>query len=56
MKNLLSIFEGEIPVYIYREDTKKYTFLGIEYLTSVNEPLLKELKLIFGSENVVVRE
>ena len=56
LKNLLSIFEGEIPVYIYREDTKKYTFLGVEYLTSVNEPLLKELKLIFGSENVVVRE
>ncbi|MGN1315573.1 MAG: DNA polymerase III subunit alpha [Acutalibacteraceae bacterium] len=56
LKNLLSIFEGEIPVYIYRKDTKKYDFLGVEYLTSVNEPLLKELNLIFGSENVVVRK
>ena len=56
LKNLLSIFEGRIPVYLYYEDTKKYDFLGMEYLTSINEPLTKELKHIFGDENVVVRE
>ena len=27
LKNLLSIFEGKIPVYLYYEDTKKYDFL-----------------------------
>ena len=56
LKNLLSIFEGRIPVYLYYEDTKKYDFLGMEYLTSINEPLTKELKHIFGEDNVVVRE
>ncbi len=56
LKNLLSIFEGRIPVYLYYEDTKKYDFLGMDYLTSINQPLTNELKHIFGDENVVVRE
>ena len=56
LKNLLSIFDGRIPVYLYYEDTKKYDFLGMDYLTSINQPLTKELKHIFGEDNVVVRE
>ena len=56
LKNLLSIFEGRIPVYLYYEDTKKYDFLGMNFLTSINQPLTNELKHIFGDENVVVRE
>ena len=56
LKNLLSIFEGKIPVYLYYEDTKKYDFLGMDFLTSINQPLTNELKHIFGDENVVVRE
>ncbi len=56
LKNLLSIFEGRIPVYLYYEDTKKYDFLGMDFLTSINQPLTNELKHIFGDENVVVRE
>ncbi len=56
LKNLLSIFEGKIPVYLYYEDTKKYDFLGMDYLTSINQPLTNELKHIFGENNVVVRE
>ncbi len=56
LKNLLSIFEGRIPVYLYYEDTKKYDFLGMDFLTSINQPLINELKHIFGDENVVVRE
>ena len=52
----LKIFEGRIPVYLYYEDAKKYDFLGMEYLTSVNEPMTNELKHIFDEENVVVRE
>lgn len=55
LKNLLSIFEGKIPVYLYYEDTKKYDFLGVDYLTSINQPLTNELKHIFGDDNVVVR-
>ncbi len=56
LKNLISIFEGKIPVYLYYEDTKKYDFLGMDYLTSINLPLTNELKHIFGDDNVVVRE
>ena len=56
LKNLLSIFEGRIPVYLYYEDTKKYDFLGMDFLTSINQPLTNELKHIFGENNVVVRE
>ena len=53
IKNLISIFDGNVPVYVYHADTKTYEFLGMELLVSVNEPLLKELKGIFGEENVV---
>ncbi len=56
LKNLISIFEGRIPAYLYYEDTKKYDFLGMEFLTSINQPLTNELKHIFGEDNVVVRE
>ena len=56
LKNLLSIFEGRIPVYLYYEDTKKYDFLGMNFLTSINQPLTNELKYIFGDDNVVIRE
>ncbi len=55
-KNVLSIFGGNMPVYVYFKDTGKYEFLGSEYLISVNQPLKKELQLILGAENVVVRE
>lgn len=55
IKNLLSIFDGRVPVYIFYEDTKQYEYLGLEYLTSVNEPLEKELKYILGEKNVVIR-
>lgn len=55
IKNLLSIFEGQTPVYIYFTKTKKYEFLGMENLTQVNAPLLKELEMIIGKENVVYR-
>ena len=55
LKNLLSIFEGKVPVYLYFSDSKKYEFMGKEYLVDVNEPMIKELKLIFGDENIVLR-
>lgn len=56
LKTLLSIFEGNVPVYLYHTDNKKYEFLGTEYLTSPNKPMVNELERIFGKENVVVRE
>ena len=56
VKNLLSIFDGNIPVYVYYESTKQYEFMGREYTVNVNDPLVKELKYVLGDENVVVRQ
>ncbi len=54
--NLISIFEGKMPVYIYRTDIKKYEFLGMDLLTTVNKPMIDELKTLLGDENVAVIE
>ncbi|MBR4287416.1 MAG: DNA polymerase III subunit alpha [Clostridia bacterium] len=56
VKNLVSIFEGTTPVYLYFEATKQYEFLGNDYLTTVNDPMIKELKLKLGENNVVLRQ
>ncbi len=56
IKNLLSIFEGSMPVYVYFESTKQYQYLGKEYAVTVNPPLEKELKYILGEDNVVIRQ
>ena len=53
--NVISIFEGITPVYVYFEDTGKYTCAPKHLWTTVNKPLLKELKYILGDERVVVR-
>lgn len=52
IKTLLSIFQGDFPVYIFYKNSRKY-----EYISSVklNEPMTKELKTIIGDENVVIR-
>ncbi len=54
-KNLISIFNGNIPVYFYDVNNKKYEFLGTEYLTEPNEPMIEELRRIFGNENIVLQ-
>ena len=53
-KNLLSIFDGESPVFIYFEDTKKLTRAnGLD--TYLNETALALLSEYLGKENVVVK-
>ncbi len=49
--NLLSIFEGNTPVYFYYNDSKKYSTK--QFSVDVNDPLISELKRVLGSENVV---
>ncbi len=56
IKNLLSIFPGNLPVFVYFSDTNKYEGLGINFAISYNSPLEKELKYILGEENVVIRQ
>lgn len=55
IKCLASIFDGNIPVYLYFKDENKYEFLGKNYLIEVNLPLEKEFKTILGENNVVIR-
>ena len=53
VKNLLSVFEGNIPVYLYYNDTrKKYVSArGVD----VNPPLLNELKQLLGEKGVMLK-
>lgn len=52
--NLISIFDGNTPAYLFRESTKEYTFLGNDLQVSLNDSLLNELKRILGEKNVIV--
>ncbi|MCQ2470954.1 MAG: DNA polymerase III subunit alpha [Clostridia bacterium] len=49
----MAIFDGNVPVYFYFNDTKKYTLLPKEKFIYENEPLMRELKALLGDENVV---
>lgn len=53
VKNLLSIFEGQIPVYLCYNDTrKKYVSArGVD----VNIPLLSELQKLLGEKGVLLK-
>ena len=55
IKNLVSIFQGDMPVYLFHEENKEYEFLGKENLTWINEPLKNELVRILGNDNVVIQ-
>ncbi|HZK22108.1 MAG TPA: DNA polymerase III subunit alpha [Oscillospiraceae bacterium] len=56
IKDLVSIFEGDMPVYLFFSNKNKYTFLGKDFLTTLNDPLISELKNLLGNENVIVWE
>ncbi len=53
VKNLLSIFEGNIPVYLYYKDTrKKYiSARGVD----VCMPMLNELQLLLGEKGIMLK-
>ena len=55
IKNLLSIFDGDLPVYFYHENSKQYEFLGNDCSVWVNEPLKQELQSILGEDNIVIQ-
>ena len=53
VKNILSLLDGPMPVYIYFEDIKKLT-VAPKGLWALDHPLLMpELKRILGEANVV---
>lgn len=53
-KIITSIFDGDLPLYYYYEDTKRYELQARECFVDVNETMLSELKRILGDKNVVV--
>ena len=52
--NFLYVFEGSMPVYFYYQQERKYMLTPRSYWVSVNDILLRELKLLLGAENVVM--
>ncbi len=56
IKNLISIFEGDLPVWFYYPDEKKYAYLGDALCVDINEPLLNELRCLIGTGNVIFWE
>ncbi|MBR1761897.1 MAG: DNA polymerase III subunit alpha [Eubacterium sp.] len=49
-----SIFEGDMPLYFYFEDEKKYHLQRQSDFVEVNETMLSELRRILGDGNVAV--
>ena len=55
VENLLSIFEGSLPVYIYFEDQKQLTLAPRNLWSMEHELLTCELKRILGDGNVAFK-
>ena len=56
VENLLTIFEGSLPVYMYFEDQKKL-MLAPRNLWSLYHPLLiQELERVLGQGNVAIKD
>ena len=53
-KVITSIFEGDMPLYFYFEDEKKYHLQKRSDFVDVNETMLAELKRLLGDSNVAV--
>ena len=55
VQNLLGIFDGGMPVYIYFADTRQLT-IAPRTLWALDHPLLRqELERILGPQNVAVQ-
>ncbi len=52
-KRVTDIFDGNIPLYFYYTDDKRYILQPRECFVEVNNTEIKELKRILGDENVV---
>ncbi len=51
---MCSIFEGNVPMILYYQDTKQYNFnTGVR--TSANPDLINGLKKLLGEQNVVIK-
>ena len=54
-KNLLQIFEGNFPVYMYFEDTKQRMLAPKSLWCTQSDLLVSELERVLGASNVIVK-
>ncbi len=54
VKVITSIFDGDLPLYFYYLDEKRYELQPRESFVLVNETMISELKKLLGNENVAV--
>ena len=52
-RKLLSIFDGEYPLFYYFADIKEYKRNPLGQNIDVNDVLLRELRKILGDNNVI---
>ncbi|MBQ7545494.1 MAG: DNA polymerase III subunit alpha [Clostridia bacterium] len=55
-ERFLRIFEGNVALYYYYADQNRYEPQPASSFVDVNEPLLRELRQILGSDNVAYNE
>lgn len=55
-RRLLENNAGQMPLYFYYDDVKKYELLGKNHCVSINYDVINKLKNILGNENVAVVE
>ena len=55
-RKLLSIFDGNVPLYYYYNDRKEYKRNPLMHGIDVNNVLLRELRKILGDSNVIYND
>ncbi len=55
-QNLLEIFEGQTPVYVFFQDTQKVSLAPRSLWVFVNDVLLRQLMELLGENNVKLVE
>ncbi len=55
IKEVLAVHKGDIPVYIYQEETKQKMKAERQFWVTWDEPLREELGRLLGEKNVVVK-
>ena len=54
--SIISVFEGITKLFVYFCDKKQLTCAPTRNWVTINKPMLDELKLVLGENNVAVRE
>ena len=53
---ILEKYKGNTPVYIYEEKTKRKMKADQKFWVTLEEGLLKELRMLLGETNVAIKD